>query len=134
MAVSSVLGDLIVRVSGEPLDDGIGYRFSGLFFYMKFVSSASPTTHLFSSTAHTPPLYELGQMDISCTTYYLRSHYNNLCIAKMGSVQRSVATSHQTDYPGRTTPICSLILPTDQRHANSDKVPFQFPLQFLLVI
>lgn len=55
----------------------------------------------FSSTAHTPPPYELGQMDISCTTYYLRSHYNNLCMAQLGSAQRSVATSHQTDYPGR---------------------------------
>lgn len=53
-------GRLDCGVSGEPLDDGIGYRFSGLFFYMKFVSSASsPTTHLFSSTAHTLPLYEL---------------------------------------------------------------------------
>lgn len=55
-------------------------------------------------------------------------------MAKMGTVQRSVANSHQTDYPGRATPICSLILPTDKRLANSDKVPFQFPLQFLLVI
>lgn len=42
-------------------------------------------------------------------TYFLRSHYNNLCMAQMGSVQRSVANSHQIDYPGRATPICSLI-------------------------
>lgn len=93
MAVSRILRDLIVRVSGEPLDDGIGYRFSILFFYMKFVSSASSPIIYISNTAHIPPLYELGQMDISYTTYYLRSHYNNLCVAQMGSAQRSVATS-----------------------------------------
>lgn len=95
----SVLRDLIVRVSGEPLDHGIGYRFSVLFFYMKFVSSASSQITYLSNIAHIPPYTNLVKW--THHAQLIIYGYNNLCVAQMGLAQKSVATSHQSDYPGR---------------------------------
>lgn len=103
---------------------------------MKFVSSASsPTTRLFSSTAHTLPLYELGQMDISCTTYYLRSHYNILLWRKRAQHKGRSPLHTKQDYPGRLLlqSAVSFCRPIKDMPIRT-KSPLNFPLQFLLVV